>query len=212
MSSIHTIALILVMGAGLWISPPASHADEAPGQTLAVCASCHGAEGVSPNPLVPTLAGQPYTLIEDNLLAFWGGYRACAAERDDGSPAAALARTMCSAVSGLSDEEISQIAAHYETLPFEAADQGFDANLAARGAVIHVEKGCEQCHADGGRTTQAMAPVLAGQWTPYLRRAMQALRQGSKSGPKIMNTAIHQLGEAEVEALLNFYASERAGG
>lgn len=173
----------------------------------AACAGCHGERGVSQNPLVPTLAGQPYSLIEDNLLAFRAGNRACAAERDDGSPSALLARTMCASVAELTDAEITALAEYFEQQDFVPAGQDYDSSLAEGGERLHAEKGCEACHADGGRTTQAMAPVLAGQWTEYLRRAMNALKAGTKQGPEVMNAAIQELDEQDVEALLNFYAS-----
>lgn len=175
----------------------------------AFCASCHGEGGVSRNPLVPTLAGQPYTLIEDNLLAFRAGKRACSPQRSDGSPAALLAQTMCARVAELTDEGISELARFFERQAFEPAEQSFDPALADRGARLHIDRGCERCHSDGGRTTNDMAPVLAGQWTPYLRRAMDALRSGERQGPKVMNAAIHELADREVEALLNYYASQR---
>jgi sulfide dehydrogenase cytochrome subunit len=175
-----------------------------------VCSSCHGAGGVSPNSLAPTLAGQPYTFIEDNLLAFRAGKRSCAQERAqeqaNRSPNAALANTMCGLVRGLQDQEIADIAAWYEGLAFVAADQPFDPALASRGALLHQQGGCDRCHADGGRETMGIAPVLAGQWTPFLRRALQELRAGRRAGPKEMNGPIRELDDGEFEALLSYYA------
>lgn len=174
-----------------------------------VCSTCHGASGVSLNPLVPTLAGQPYTLIEDNLLAFRAGKRSCSPQRADGSPSAALAQTMCAQVQELGDEQIAALAKYYSSLAFEPAEQDFDPELAARGAEVHRANGCERCHADGGSETLGMAPVLAGQWTPYLRRALNAIRAGTRHGPKVMNEPLRQLDDAAVEALLNYYASQQ---
>lgn len=181
----------------------------APEVAQRVCSTCHGAGGVSPNPLVPTLAGQPYTLIEDNLLAFRSGQRSCSPQRADGGPAAVLAQTMCAQVKDLGDDQIAALATYYESLAFEPASQDFDPALAARGAEVHRANGCERCHANGGRETLGMAPVLAGQWTPYLRRAMEAVRMGARHGPKMMNEPLRQLDDAAVEALLNHYASRQ---
>ena len=58
---------------------------------------------MSVNPRVPTLAGQPYTLIEDNLLAFRAGLRVCNADQGDNSPPAILAKVMCTNVAELDD-------------------------------------------------------------------------------------------------------------
>jgi cytochrome c553 len=111
-------AILVLYGAGVTttIAQP-------PDTVTAVCSGCHGEAGISSNPMVPTLAGQPYTLIEDNLLAFRNGLRACSPERNDGSPPALLAQTMCATVSSLSDQEIAALAAYFEALPFEPARQ-----------------------------------------------------------------------------------------
>lgn len=201
--------LVAVSAFGLEIQSTHAQPDIEP--LLDECAACHGEGGVSSNPMVPTLAGQPYTLVEDNLLAFRAGGRSCAPERDDGSAAARLAQTMCMTVAELSDDEIESLAAYFESRAFVPANQTFDAALVPRGSRLHADKGCERCHSDGGRTTNAMAPVLAGQWKPYLRRAMKALRAGDRHGPKAMNAAIDDLEDEEIEALLHYYASVQAG-
>jgi sulfide dehydrogenase cytochrome subunit len=174
-----------------------------------VCSGCHGAGGVSLNPLVPTLAGQPYTLIEDNLLAFRAGRRSCSSHRNDGSPAATLAQTMCTFVRTLDPQEIAAVARYFEGLVFVPAEQPFEPPLANRGRQLHRELGCDRCHADGGRETLGMAPVLAGQWTPYLRRALKAVNRGDRQGPKMMNAPIRALEDGDIEALLNYYASQQ---
>jgi cytochrome subunit of sulfide dehydrogenase len=198
----------LIPAVALLIAAPAAIAEE-PRIATEVCSGCHGAGGVSPNPLVPTLAGQPFTFIEDNLLAFRAGQRSCAPERADGGASAALANTMCSLVRDLRDDEITAIAAWYEGLDFVAAEQQYDPALASRGETIHQQGGCDRCHADGGRETLGIAPVLAGQWTPFLRRALQEIRAGKRRGPREMNGPIRNLEDGQLEALLNYYAKPR---
>jgi len=201
----------VLFSASTWPDPAQAEANSiTPDVAQQVCSSCHGAGGISLNPLVPTLAGQPYTLIEDNLLAFRAGHRSCAPQRADGSPSAALAQTMCAQVRDLRDEQIAGLAAYYSGLSFEPSMQDFDPALTARGAEVHRSGGCERCHAEGGTETLGMAPVLAGQWTPYLRRALNAVRVGTRHGPKMMNEPLRQLDDAAVEALLNFYASQQS--
>ena len=188
---------------------PAETTVQVPNAAQSICSACHGAGGVSANPLVPTLAGQPYTLIEDNLLAFRANQRSCSPQRADGSPSALLAQTMCGQVKSLDDGQIADLAGYFESLAFEPADQDFDATLAARGAELHRSGGCDRCHAEGGRASLGMAPMLAGQWTPYLRRSLNAIRAGTRHGPKMMNEPVRQLDDAAIEALLNYYASQQ---
>ena len=68
----------------------------------AVCAACHGATGVSANPLWPNLAGQKDQYIIKQLKAFKAGTR-----KDPlMSPQAAL----------LSEQDIENVAAHFSSL------------------------------------------------------------------------------------------------
>lgn len=207
MTKIQKWAVFALLAPAWFSIPGVAETQQIPPDYAAICAGCHGEGGVSSNPFVPTLAGQPYSLIEDNLLAFRAGQRSCAPERNDGSPPALLATTMCATVAGLSDQEISGLAAYFEQQEFKPADQVFDPALAKSGAALHFEMGCEECHSDGGRVTNAMAPVLAGQWTPYLERALRAVRSGAKPAPDMMSSSVRELADDEVEALLNYYAS-----
>lgn len=185
---------------------PAQAAQEPP-VAAAACTGCHGPGGVSNNPWAPSLAGQPYTLIEDNLIAFRAGKRSCSKERMDDSAAGSLSRAMCLQVGQLADADIAALAQWFSSRMFVPVSQPFDPGGAESGSRLHLELGCDRCHADGGRETLGMAPVLAGQWTPFLRRALYAFRDGTRRGPVMMNTPIQALSDDQVEALLNYYAS-----
>lgn len=198
------------LGLSLWLAGFAGSLTAQPDspESRLVCESCHGPQGLSVNPMVPILAGQPYTLIEDNLLAFRAQRRVCAPSRNDQSAAALLAQSMCQIVAGLTDGEIAALASYFERQTFIPAKQTTESNLITHGSELHHQKGCEGCHSGGGTQTNAMAPVLAGQWTPYLRGALSALIAGDRKGPKVMNAAIQSLNANEVEALLQFYAAQ----
>ncbi|HEY0206243.1 MAG TPA: c-type cytochrome, partial [Acetobacteraceae bacterium] len=56
---------------------PARAADPAAGQARAEpCAACHGAQGVSDNPAIPSLAGQRDQFLQWQLVFFRSGRRA----------------------------------------------------------------------------------------------------------------------------------------
>jgi sulfide dehydrogenase cytochrome subunit len=173
-----------------------------------VCSGCHGVNGVSLNSMVPSIAGQAYTLIEDNLLAFRDDELACGETEFLQGEAAALVSAMCAFVTTLEDADISALAEFYEMQTFVPAKQPFNPALAADGARIHRQANCELCHSQGGRESNGMSAILAGQWTPYLERSLLRIRAGEKTGPKVMNRAIHEFTDADIAALLNYYASQ----
>jgi sulfide dehydrogenase cytochrome subunit len=174
-----------------------------------VCSGCHGLNGVSSNSTVPTIAGQAYTLIEDNLLAFRDNERACAETEFLQGEAAVLVSAMCAFVATLENQDIAALAKFYELQVFVPAKQSFDPSLAADGATIHRQANCELCHSQGGRESNGMAAILAGQWTPYLERSLLRIRAGERMGPKVMNEAIRKLTDGDIEALLNYYSSRQ---
>lgn len=69
----------------------------------AVCAACHGANGISTVPLYPNLAGQKEDYLAKQIKAFKDGVREDA--------------TMKPMVSPLTDEDIANLAAYYANLP-----------------------------------------------------------------------------------------------
>ncbi len=77
--------------------------DAAAGKAKAVtCAGCHGAKGVSSNPLWPNLAGQKDAYLVKQMKAF----------RDGGRKEPMMAPM----VKGLSDSDIENLAAYYSGL------------------------------------------------------------------------------------------------
>ena len=68
----------------------------------AVCAACHGANGISPAPIWPNLAGQKEAYLVKQIKAFKNG------ERTD--------PTMAPMVAALTDADIDDLAAYYASL------------------------------------------------------------------------------------------------
>ncbi len=96
---------IAVAGSILMVSASVSMAagDAAAGKAkAAVCAGCHGAKGVSANPLWPNLAGQKAAYLEKQLKDFRGGSR-----KDP---------TMSGMAKPLKDADIANLAAYYSGL------------------------------------------------------------------------------------------------
>lgn len=162
---------------------------------LKMCTKCHGAEGVSDDPRYPTIAGIPAEVQEDALYAYRDGGRNCGP-----------VPMMCKVSSKLSDDQITDMAAHFAEMPFRPAEQDYDADLAAKGSAIH-ETNCQGCHGDG--PDEAENSILHGQWAQYLRYALTQYASGERDQPSNMRKRTEKLTEAEINALVNFYASYR---
>ena len=81
-----------------------SDADIAAGKTLATtaCGSCHGLDGISIDPTLPHLAGQPVIYLYDELNAYKRG------DREDES--------MSKAIEFLSDDAFRKVSIYYASL------------------------------------------------------------------------------------------------
>jgi cytochrome c553 len=96
-------SLSLALGAVLLMGGAAVAGDIAAGKTKAAsCAGCHGADGISANPLWPNLAGQKAPYLAKQLKAFRDGVR-------QDPMMSAMARP-------LSDADIENLAAYYSSL------------------------------------------------------------------------------------------------
>ncbi len=189
MRRVGSVLTALILAQALVVAAARAAELEALKQT---CSACHGERGMPISHDIPVIAGQPFTVIEDALILFADGKRPCTA--------------MCAVAAMLSPLEKEALANHFEQQVFVRANQEFDPALATLGAELHTKRGCETCHASGGSMGNGMAPILAGQWTPYLRSALHQVKAGERSGPSVMNRAIRSLSDDEIEALLNFYA------
>ncbi len=115
---------------------------------------------------------------------------------------------MCETVDELTEDEIEEIGEYYAAKPFVPAKQEFDAAKTAAGQKIH-DKECEKCHIDGGTNPEEDAGILAGQWTEYLQQSFDAYMSGDREQPKKMKEKMEPLSEADIDALLHYYASQQ---
>jgi sulfide dehydrogenase cytochrome subunit len=172
------------------------------------CDGCHGTDGVSQWNDVPTIAGIPEFVHSDALYIFRDGDRPCTESEFRQGDTSRAATTMCDVTADLSDDQIDEIAAHYAGLPFVAAKQEFDADKAAAGKAVH-EAECDRCHSEGGSNVDDEASILAGQRAGYLKDTLAEYRSGDREQPKKMAEKLDPLSDADIEALIHFYASQQ---
>jgi len=173
-------------------------------QLVQSCEHCHGKDGNSTTPEVPIIAGFSYEGFFNTMDVFREGERIAREFHRPGEPET----VMNDIAKGLSDEDVKNLADYFSKRKFISARQNVNAELAERGEIIH-KKSCERCHTDNGAHPVEDAAILAGQWTPYLRRQFDNFLSGKRLSPRTMLRKIRKLSKQDIEALLNFYA--RAG-
>lgn len=186
-----TGGLLLAVGMGLVAGAAGANSH----QLVYKCTVCHGADGISTDTAYPTIAGLPVALQVDAINGYRRGTRDCGP-----------VPRMCKVAQNLTDAEIVKLAEYFAALPFLPADQPFDAALAERGKHLH-EDYCEVCHGDN--PGDARKGILKGQMAGYLRYALQQYRNGHRKQPPSMRRATDGLSDADIDALVDFYASSR---
>lgn len=159
---------------------------------LPLCADCHGPDGVSNDPQIPRIAGLSAKTLRQALATVHSGKRSSSVRSLPHYPASLL----------------DELAAYFAAQPFLPAPQNADPIRAQRGALYQRDY-CEKCHVEGGRTDPGGVSVLAGQWLPYLQKAMNDFRTGQREMPlkmaKRLNALEAEQGGDSVEDLLQFY-------
>ena len=167
---------------------PASFGDPAQGEKHTVlCAGCHGLHGVSGDPATPNLAGQDPTYLVSATKAYRNVRRY---------------EPMIRAVAGLSDADVDNIAAFYAIQAGKAAENS--ATL-----VQDLTQRCNRCHGPGVRSADTAIPRLNGQDMDYLVMALRSYRDNRRQ-TSVMHSMVLPYGDASVEALASYYATQPA--
>jgi cytochrome c553 len=161
---------------------------------VALCESCHGPGGNSVTPLVPSIAGQPLTFLENQLVFFREGLR--------------TAPVMMPVMKGVPDSEITALARHFSKQPVKAASAApADPAVVARGKEIAEARHCKRCHL-AGYEGRSQVPRLAGQRGDWLLDTMKAFRdQKRPGGDTMMTDALDGLSDADIQALTAYLVS-----
>ncbi len=165
-------------------------------ERLQLCAACHGEDGNSGNPQIPSIAGQPKLFLETQLVLFREELR-----KSD---------QMLPVVKGLKDAELVKLAEHFSKLPAKGMESGIaDKALLKRGAERAKQLRCGVCHLADFRG-QNQIPRLAGQREAYLESEMRAYRDGKRSGgDTIMAATLYGVSDADIKALAHYLSRSR---
>ncbi len=164
----------------------------------AACSACHGPDGNSTTPGVPSIAGQPRLFLETQLVLIREEIRE--------------APQMLPIVKGMADEEIAALAEHFSSLKARrVATDPPDAERMRRGRERASALRCGICHLEHFQG-QKQVPRLAGQREDYLLSELRAYRDDQrKGGDTIMAAALFGLSDTDLTALAHFLAHVEPG-
>jgi sulfide dehydrogenase cytochrome subunit len=194
-------AMGLVVSSGAFAADGATVADQQ-------CGACHGKNGVSSEPTIPTIAGYSAKYLIDSLKNFKTKIRSCAEVTIPSGPKKGTKSDMCKIVADLSEADGEAAAKFFATQKFVRAKQPFDAAKAQKGAPVYKLR-CEKCHEDNGASPDEDNGILAGQWTPYLRDQIAGFRAGKRPIDDKMKQRLDKVTREEEELLLHFFASQQ---
>lgn len=156
------------------------------------CAKCHGADGNSTAPGIPSLAGQQVRYLIVALQEYVRGER-------KSSPMHAVMRK-------LSPVDMEAVAIFFAS--HARAERAVPASGdAAAGAPLSAV--CSGCHGLHGVSADTMTPNLAGQDFKYLAGAIKAYRTTRKR--EKMRLYITGLEEKDIQNIAAFYATQKSG-
>ena len=185
-------------------------ADSTKGQSIAnkTCAACHGADGNSPTPANPKLAGQIPEYLHKQLVNF---KPVAGKKADRESP------IMAGMVANLSAEDMRNVAAYYAAQPASPGSARNKDTLALGRKIWRggdIAKGlpaCAGCHGAGGAGVPAQYPRLAGQYAGYTEAQLKAFRSGDRSNDanKMMQGIAVKMSDLEILAVADYIAGLR---
>jgi quinohemoprotein ethanol dehydrogenase len=171
------------------------------------CAQCHAFNGGSDGSgAFPRLAGQSAAYLSEQLRDFSSGVRSNA--------------VMSSIASGLSADDIDDVAAYYASAesvvpPLAPGDPALvkkgqaiaEAGISQKGV-----PGCNVCHGSGGIGEPPTIPYLAGQYAHYTAFQLQMWQRGFRgNSPEAMALFAKKLDPQEIAAVAAYYQQLRSG-
>ena len=171
----------ITLALGIMTAENASAAgDPAKGRAAyAVCAACHGANGMGNKALnAPRIAGQEPWYLERQLKNFKGGIRGADPKDTYGMQMRPMALTLAN------DQAVSDMAAFLSSMPVSKSSESTVKGDATAGKASYMI--CQTCHGPKGGGNKALnSPKLTGLQDWYIVRQLKNFKagiRGTKSG------------------------------
>ena len=184
-----------------------------------LCAGCHGASGISALDTYPNLAGQHADYIVKQLKAFKNG-----TDRSD--------PVMSGMAASLSEQDMADIGAYYNSLPRTAEKAGSADGSAGESAVAAVAKyepsaiagkslyelgdesrsigACIGCHGKDGNSDVLIYPNLAKQHPQYIEKQLHNFKADKNRSNYAMNQFASQMTDEEILDIGAYFADTDA--
>jgi len=192
----------IIMFAVLAYMAPMSYAeyDAEKGKDLTVtCLACHGEAGNSPASMFPNIAAQNAQYLLKQLLEIQSGQR--------------QVLTMTGILDNLSESDLSDIAAYYESQPrnlgmakqdlVELGESIYRAGIPRKNIAA-----CTACHSPTGNGNgPAVFPALAGQWPEYTVAQLKSFQSGERHNDgdsQMMRSTAMDMNEKEMTAVASY--------
>ena len=158
------------------------------------CTACHGAQGVSSRPGIPSLAGMDAGYLTSALRQYVYGSR--------------ISEVMYVFQFSLKDRDIQALATYFASLPARPAETAKTKNSKPPAVDIAIKGHCDGCHGGDGNPLLPQLPRLAGQDQTYLVNALSHYRDGRRPH-QAMREAAAPLSDDQIRQLAAFYAAQR---
>lgn len=164
-------------------------------QKAETCLGCHGQTGNSEVEQTPSLAGHPAAYSTVQLILFRDKLR--------------RSEQMVPFAEGLTDDDIEDLAAYFETLKPSPPEPVSNAALAAAGKRVADANHCGSCHLPDYSGREQM-PRLAGQREDYLLKALRDYKAGERPGlDGRMTEVLYHLSDQDLQAVSHYLAHLR---
>lgn len=164
------------------------------------CVSCHGTAGISPNPVIPHLAGQYAGYIMQQMKFLHENKRA---DELMGGVAALMA----------DQQALEDIAAYYQSLPRNRGAGRIKSGLGKEGGEIYNDTlKCFECHGPAGEGNASgvnQSPLIAGLGKEYLIKSMKEYRNGTRQSRNgyMMNMVSMMMTDQDIEAIAEYLSN-----
>lgn len=213
----HFIFSILILFTGTNIAIAATGDVDAGKGKVALCAGCHGANGISASDAYPNLAGQHADYIVKQLKAFKNS-----SDRSD--------PVMGPMAAGLSEQDMADIGAYYNSLPRTADTASGGASGASSVAPVAkyepdavagkslYELGdasreigaCIGCHGKDGNSEVLIYPNLAKQHPEYIEKQLHNFKANKNRTNYAMNQFAKHITDEEIQDIGAYLADTQA--